>query len=86
MFETVRKNKSILLIGEFYFDFATAQRAFVDDKCPISECTLTLDADKDRKTVDAIIILNMDSRTMKKLLPKPAHQVILYKYDPDARE
>ena len=71
----VRSAKSILLVGEFYFDFGEAQRAFVNDKCPISECTLTLDADRSRRTVDAVVILNMDAIRLCDYLPKPAHQV-----------
>jgi hypothetical protein len=75
LFETVRKSKMILLVGNFLFDSGHAQKELDNEKCPISECKLTLDANQYRRTADAIFILNLNVTVLNTLLPKPAHQV-----------
>jgi hypothetical protein len=62
---SVRPIKKILLVGEFYFEFKEDRQAFIEDKCPITECSLTLDSNQYRHSADAIVILNMDSVSLQ---------------------
>jgi Fucosyltransferase, N-terminal len=67
-----RSMKYILRVGDFnFYDFVEGQQRFIDDKCPINECSLTLNKSK-AATVDALLITEYYKR---QYVPKPPHQV-----------
>jgi hypothetical protein len=70
--------KTILLVGQTFYDFQETQKVFTDGKCAINECSLTLNADQQRSTADAMMIFGMDAETLREYLPKPSHQVTIY--------
>jgi len=70
-----RTMKRILRVGSFNFEeLPEGQKAFVNGKCPIQECSIT-SSESESHLVDALLISEMSFFNWLHYLPKPPHQL-----------